>query len=153
MALHPTRKQINFHISTKKRILDYSASSGIYVTFASLPDIPFEYLNGSEYDKWVIVEIGDKTGEDIVEHYLILYLFTKNDSEYDKLAALEDTVMEWFTDATGELSGYILYNTETDPFEEIGGVNVYQERVSDADEFKGGVKFKTITLLCKWAAR
>ena len=153
MALHPTRKQINFYISLKKQILDYSDSSGISVFFSALSDIPYEYLSGDEYDEWVIVEVGDKEGEDIVEHYVHLHLFTKNDHEHDKIMDLEATVMDWFISDQGTLDSFVLYNTETNPFESIGGVKVYQERVSDINSYKDGVKYKTITLLCKWAAQ
>lgn len=151
MAMHPTRKQSNFYLSLKKRMIDYSSGS-IPVLFSALPDIPYEYLNGDEYNKWVVVEVGDKTGEDINEQLVHLHLFTKKDAEFDNMMALEDTVMQWFLNPQGHLDGFVLYNADLDPWEQIGGVKVYQERVSDTSEFKSGIKFKTITLWCKWAA-
>lgn len=152
MAMHPTRKQSNFYFSLKKRIIDYSASDPVIPHFSALTDIPYEYLNGDEYNEWVVVEVGDKTGEDVPEQYVHLHLFTKKDAEFDNMMVLEDTVMSWFLSSVGHLDGFTLYNTETDPWEQIGGVKVYQDRVSDTSEFKSGIKFKTITLLCKWAA-
>lgn len=152
MVMHPTRKQSNFYFSLKKRIIDYSESGSVPVYFSSLADIPFAYLDGNEYNKWIVVEVGDKTGEDVPEQLIHLHLFTRKDAEFDNMMILEDTVMSWFLSSVGHLDGFILYNTELDPWEKIGGVKVYQERVSDTSEFKTGIKFKTITLLCKWAA-
>lgn len=152
MAMHPTRKQSNFYLSLKKRIIDSSVSEVFPIHFSALTDIPRAYTTGDEYDKWVAIEVGDKIGEDISEQLIHLHLFTKKDAEFDNMMALEDTVMLWFLDENGHLDGFDFYNTELETWEKIGGVKVYQERVSDTSEFKSGIKFKTITLLCKWAA-
>lgn len=153
MAMHPTRRQSNFYLSLKKRILDYSQSGDVVPYFSSLSDVPKDFTTGLKANKWVVVEVGDKVGEDIVEQLIHLHLFTKKDVEFDNLMALEDTAMSWFMDHHGNLVGFDLYDTDQDPWVKIGGVLVYQDLVSDTSEFQGGVKFKTITLTCKWVAR
>lgn len=152
MALHPTRKQSNFHISLKKCILDNAVIDGIFVSFKALADIPYNSVSKETYKQWVIVEEGPKNGKSLCEQDIYLHLFTMEDPEYDKLAELEDMVIDWFSNDDGELIGFPLYNTYLNPFDLIGGVKIYQQTSTDISEFQGGVNFKTLPFLCKWAA-
>ena len=148
MALHATRKNVNFKLSLKKQIIDNAGS--LKVLFDFINDIP--KTSTVQDTEWVVVQFGDRLGEDLVQQEVFFHLFTHKDIEGDDLAALQDKVMTLFTNTDGSLGPMTLYNTYTTVWTAIGGVSIFEFNDSTELEDENGIKFKTITLLFKWNA-
>lgn len=97
MAMHPTLSETCFKNSIKKFFVDsLQTVDGISV------DFDVQYVNpessGIELDRWISIKFGNIEGGTLSRAHVIIYLFTRRDSEGIDLSILRDTILEKLID-------------------------------------------------------
>jgi hypothetical protein len=130
MSLPPNAREANFKDSWKKHIVDnLETTEGINVGFDRL--MPDPDLFDKSVDRWVQSAFG-LTDLGYMSNILVtLYLCTRKDPEYFRLAQLKDTVM-----------GYLSDTTTTDGMKRIP---FYRSKASGAWELLGAMLVQEVT--------
>jgi len=112
-------------------------------------------LQGTEVDRWVMIDFGLLDRGTLSEHYVDLYCCTRKDPQGFRLAQLGDTVMGYLTDSTQTdgIKRIAFYRSkETGTWDLLGALLVTDVKESKETEAPDGTKFKVLSVTLKWAA-
>ncbi len=156
MALAPSARESNIRDSLKKFIVDsFYTAEGINLSFdkvLSTPDV-----QGISVDKWIGIRFGVMSMDALSILNLDLFLCTRKDPEYFRLAQLRDTVFSYFTDniKTDGMARIPLYRSyASQPWVQLDGGIVVQEIVEGAQyELEDLTKVKQLTCILRWGTK
>jgi len=137
--MHPLNKESNIRNSIKKFFLDgINAVEGIPVHFTT-------NIDQSELSEWIFVDCSNEsmTGH-VSRKRVIVYVFTRDDPEYDRLHEIMDKVISYFH------PGHIaLYDGD---WNEVGGAKVEVLPVGALRKTKDNSNFKAMPFVIAWGA-
>jgi hypothetical protein len=156
MSLSPSARESNIRDSIKKFMIDnLYTTEGINLSFdkvLSTPDV-----QGIAVDKWIGIRFGAMDMDALSTLNLDLFLCTRKDPEYFRLAQLRDTVLGYFTDntKTDGMARIPLYRSyASQAWVQLDGGIVVQEIVEGAQyELVDLTKVKQLTCILRWGAK
>ena len=156
MSLEPSARQSNIMDSIKRYLIDNLYTiEGINLSFdkvLSTPDV-----QGIAVDKWIGTRFGAMSMDALSTLNLDLFLCTRKDSEYFRLAQLRDTVLGYFTDntKTDGMARIPLYRSyASQAWVLLDGGIVVQKIVEGAQyELVDLTKVKQLTCILRWGAK
>lgn len=156
MSLSPTARLSNIMDSIKKYLVNnIYTTEGIAVSFDKVLNTPD--IQGVAVDRWVGVKFGPIIMDSLSSLSLDLFLCTRKDPEYFRLAQLRDTVMGYLTDNTqtdgmARISLYRSYANQA--WELLSGGFVVQEVIEGPQyELDDLTKVKQLTCMLRWGAK
>lgn len=153
MSLDPTTRESDFKASIKKYFLDNLETSDLKIFFERLEEIPLDD-SGNKYLKWIIIIFGRRELGAVSEQQISIDLYTREDKEGDKIAALADTVLQYIIDDS-VIDGMVripLWDT-SGSWIQVGGILPYLAPTLGRIEGIDGTQFQEINLLCKWGGK
>lgn len=156
MSLDPTARETNVRDSIKKFFIDnLHKIEGIKLLFDVKLSDP--YLHDKQITRWVTIQFGSMLMGSLSTLTLNLYLSTRGDPEWFRLAQLRDTVMGYITDSTQTdgMKRIPLYRSSaSEAWTLQNGGFVVQDIIEGAQfELLDGTKCKQVSVILKWAAR
>lgn len=156
MALDPTARTANIKDSIKKFFVDNIArAEGKKLTFDKALSSP-KIQGDAPVDEWVSVQLDETELETLSTQYLTIHCCTRRDPEYYRLAQLTDLVMGYLTDktTTDGLKRIPFYRSyPSQPWELLGAFLVWDINISPEMEATDETKFRTLTVILKWASK
>jgi hypothetical protein len=130
MALHPTASESNLKSSLKKYFIDaIQVGEGIPITFDKGLTAPV--IQGLSATEWVSFVFGPRILDTVTDFALDIYCCTKEDEEGYRLAQIVDIVMGYLVDEDGYMVHIPFYNTNVDPWVQIGALMPIRQRDQD----------------------
>lgn len=136
-----TLKETNIWGSIKKFWIDGLPSKKIY--FGRIVTEP-----GSENEKqWLSIQTSDLVPAQVSSAFMTIYMFSKEDAEFDDLVALRDDVLALL--AEGQID---LYNVSGEAWEKIGGMLVDINSQGNPIPIAGKAHMSHLETILKWGA-
>lgn len=136
-----TLKEVNLWNSIKKFWIDGLSNRKIY--FGTIVTAP-----ASENEKqWISIQTSDLLPAHVSSAFMTIYMFSKEDIEFDNMVALRDDVLSLL--AEGRMD---LYNTSTDPWELIGGMLLDVNFQGNPVPIAGKTHMSYLETILKWGA-
>lgn len=156
MALDPTAREANIRDSLKKYLVDnIYTTEGIQVSFDKVLSTP--NIQGSTVNRWIGVRFGPIVMDSLSSLTLDIFLCTRKDPEYFRLAQLRDTVMGYLVDTTQTdgMARIPLYRSYANKaWELLSGGFVIQEIIEGPQyELDDLTKVKQLTCMLRWGAK
>jgi hypothetical protein len=154
MVLDATAREANVRDSLKKYFVDslHPQYSVMFDKGLATPD-----LSGSPptIDKWISINFGTMDRSDLSEHVLTIFCCTRKDNEGFKLAQLSDTVMGFLSDTsqTDGMSRITLYQSNVQPWVNIGGIVVQEVVESGQYQADDETKYKILNVRLRWSSK
>jgi len=152
MVLDPTLSESCFKNSIKKFFVDnIFTAEGIDINF----DVQYVQPEdtGIEASKWISIKFGKIIGGTLSSAHIIVYLFSREDTEGVDLSILRDTIMDKIIDlnATDGKVRIPLYDLS---WNEVGGMIPFLTLESDEPGVtKDDTKFKWMRIDLKWGSK
>ncbi len=153
--ISPVSRKVDLKKSIKKYFLDsLETIESVPLFFESLSETPLDDL-GEKLSQWVIISFRQGNLGNVSEQMISIGIYTRNDSEGDDLAALNDLVMGYLLDeeSTNGLVTIPFYDTSADVWVVVGGIIPFLQLSLGEMEGEDGTKFKEINVLCKWGGK
>ena len=155
MALDPTAREANVRDSWKKYLVDNLWTTEsiplLFDKFSATPNV-----RNKDTVRWVSVDFRDLERDTLSEGTLDIYLATRKDEEWFRLAQLSDTVMGYLTDLT-TTDGYkripFYRSKASGSWDLLGSMIVTRILESDQMEVETDVKFKIFTVFYRFASK
>ena len=148
MSLDATAREANVRDSIRKYLVDtLTTLKGYAVTFDKGLNAP--QIQGHEVVKWIAVQFGQFTLDNLSDHQIQLTCCTRNDPEGYQLAHLRDNTMGYLKDP-GRID---LFNSYPTPWVKIGSLYVITDTESGQMEGPDKTKYKIIPFRVKWGAK
>ena len=155
MSLDSTAREANVRDSLIKFFVDnLKTTEGITISFDKSLATP--KIQGSEVEKWVMLDFGYMGRADLSEHVIDIYCCTRKDPQGFKRAQLSDTVMGYLSDTTqtdGMKRIPFYRSRETGSWELLGALLVTDVNESGEFEAPDGTKYKILAMSLKWAVK
>jgi len=156
MAIDPTISLSNIMDSIKRYFIDgLYTEDGVQLSFDKTLSSPS--LQGTSVDRWVGVRFGNIEMDSLSSLSLDLFLFTRRDPEYFRLAELRDIVFNYLVDYGQTDSMARIPLRESSPVAEWGvlsGGFVVQRIIEGGQmELDDLTKVKQITCILRWGAK
>ncbi|RKX87432.1 MAG: hypothetical protein DRP58_02785 [Spirochaetes bacterium] len=152
MALDPTLSEACLKNSIKKFFVDnIFTAEGIDIDFDVQYVQPEEI--GVEVDKWISIKFGNIEGGTLSRSHIIVYFFTRSDSEGVDLSILRDMILDKVTDlnATDGHTRIPLFDLT---WNQIGGmIPTLSVESDEAGILKDGTNFKWMRINLAWGAK
>ena len=156
MSLDASARMSNAMDSIKKYMVDNLYTiEGIQLSFDKILSTP--NIQGTAVDKWIGIKFGPMIMDALSSLTLDLFLCTRKDAEYFRLAQLRDTVYGYMTDNTqtdgmARIPMYRSYATQ--PWVQLDTGFIVQEIIeSPPYELEDFTKVKQMTCILKWGAK
>lgn len=154
-TLDPTARKANVKDSLKKYFVDgLYTTKGIVVSFDVSLSVP--KLQGTEVDRWVMVEIGPMLPGSLSQVDVRFYCCTRQDNEGFKLAQVRDHLLDLLidTDVSDSRRRVPFYRSYENQAWELLGALV-PTRISEGGEGKTAdlTKFCIVNVTFKWGAK
>lgn len=156
MSLDPTAREANIRDSIKKYLVDnIYTTEGIQVSFDKVLSTP--NIQGSTVNRWIGVRFGPIVMDSLSSLTLDIFLCTRKDPEYFRLAQLRDTVMGYLVDTTQTdgMARIPLYRSYANKaWELLSGGFVIQEVIEGPQyELDDLTKVKQLTCMLRWGTK
>jgi hypothetical protein len=156
MTLDPTAREANCIDSIKKYLIDnLYTTEGICLSFDKVLSTP--NIQGIAVDRWVGVQFGSIDMDSLSTLTIDLFLCTRKDPEYFRLAQLRDTVLGYLTDNThtDSMARIPLYRSYASQAWELlsGGFVVQRVIEGQRCELEDLTKVKQLTCILRWGAK
>lgn len=153
MALDPTSRESNLQDSVKKYLIDnLYTTEGVHLSFDKVLSTP--NVQGIAVDRWVGIRFGPIDMDTLSTLILDMFLCTRKDPEYFRLAQLRDTVMGYLTDntQTDSMARIPLYRSYSSQEWELldGGIVVQRVTEGQRYELEDLTKVKQLTCHLRW---
>ena len=156
MSLSPTAREANVRDSIKKYLIDnLYTTEGVCLSFDKVLSTP--NIQGIAADRWVGIRFGSIDMDSLSTLMLDLFLCTRKDPEYFRLAQLRDTIMGYLTDntQTDSMARIPLYKSySSQAWELLSGGFVVQRIIEGQQyELEDLTKVKQLTCILRWGAK
>lgn len=156
MSLDATSREANLRDSVKKFLIDNLYTiEGVHLSFDKVLSTP--NVQGIEVDRWVGIKFGVIDMDALSSLMLILFLCTRKDPEYFRLAQLRDTVVGYFTDKTqtDSMARIPLYRSYSSQAWELLGGGIVVQRVIEGQQYEleDLTKVKQLTCILRWGSK
>ena len=156
MTIDSTARLSNVMDSIKKYFIDnLYTKEGICLSFDKTLSTPV--LQGIDVNRWVSFRFGATTMDSLSSIIIDLFLYTRNDTEYFRLAQLRDTLFGYLVDGTktdGMARIPLMKSHPTQAWILLEGGFVVQEIIEgDNSELDDLTKFKQITCILRWGTK
>ena len=148
-----TLKEINISRSIRKFCID---------ALGTTQNLFFDYQygtpidsNGNKLTNWIIILLEGRRLDTLAEIELDFYIFTTNDREGDTSSSILDSIHEIFIDETRPDGNTVisLYNTDSSPWEKVGGLVPTQIIDSPTDPLQDKMKMRSVKVTLRWGAK
>ena len=151
MALDATARTSNYRDSVIKYFVD--GMPGVELSFDKSLTTP--KIQGSEVDRWVVVQFAALERGSMSSAYVELIACTRKDPEGFRLAQLADLIYNLCKDSTKTdgMARISLYRSSaTEAWVRIGAILITEIRESGEMDYDDLTKYKIITLRLQWAS-
>jgi len=156
MSIDPSAREANIRDSIKKFLIDnFYTTESIALSFDKVLSTP--NIQGIAVDRWIGIKFGTMSMDALSSLTLDLFLCTRKDPEYFRLAQLRDTVFDYLTDntQTDGMARIPLYRSyATQAWTLLAGGFVVQDIIEGAQyELEDLTKVKQLTCILRWGAK
>ena len=156
MALDSSARESNVKDSLKKYLIDnIYTTEGVEISFDKILSTP--NIQGIDVDRWVGVKFGAIDMASLSSLDLELFLCTRKDPEYFRLAQLRDTVMGYLTDntQTDGMARIPLYRSYANQDWELLSGGFIVQKVIEGPQYglDDLTKVKQLTCILRWGAK